>query len=218
MKNNFMNKLAFISQSGNVMKSTLAAATALEAIKNDINVAVADLDVEHRTITSWVKQREEYDISPIFKVYPVNSAIEAINCFNNEQLCIIDAPSRATSATVEIASVSNLIIQPVPPSKKDLDLAINTFAQLSQKGIQLKKMVFIITRVGSNSELQKATNYLNLAQIEGQSIKVLDSPIWEKVGYRSAVNDGLAITETAFPTLNEGAKSVIHQMLTLLIK
>jgi cellulose biosynthesis protein BcsQ len=46
MKNNFMNKLAFISQSGNVMKSTLAAATALEAIKNDINVAVADLDVE----------------------------------------------------------------------------------------------------------------------------------------------------------------------------
>lgn len=41
-----MNKLSFISQSGNVMKSTLAAATALEAIKNDLSVAVADLDVE----------------------------------------------------------------------------------------------------------------------------------------------------------------------------
>ena len=79
-------------------------------------------------------------------------------------------------------------------------------------------MVFIITRVGSNSELQKAINYLNLAKIEGKSIKVLDSAIWEKVGYRAAVNDGLAITETAYPTLNEGAKSVIHQMLTLLIK
>ena len=213
-----MNKLSFISQSGNVMKSTLAAATALEAIKNDFSVAVADLDVEHRTVASWIKQREEYEISPLFKVYLVNSAVEAINCFNDEQLCIIDAPSRATSATVEIATASDLIIQPVPPSKKDLDLAINTFIQLHQKGISLKNMVFIITRVGSNSELQKAINYLNLAQIGGKSIKVLDSPIWEKVGYRSAVNDGLAISETAYPTLNEGAKSVIHQMLTLLIK
>lgn len=213
-----MNRLSFISQSGNVMKSTLAAATALEAIKNDLDVAVADLDVEHRTVSSWIKQREEYKISPLFKVYSVNSAVEAIGCFNNEKLCIIDAPSRATSATVEIASASDLVIQPVPPSKKDLDLAINTFIQLHQKGIPLKNMVFIITRVGSNSELQKAINYLTLAKIGSRSIKVLDSPIWEKVGYRAAVNDGLAITETTYSTLNEAAKSVIHQLLTLLIK
>lgn len=213
-----MTNIAFISQSGNVMKSTLATATALEAVSNDLEVAVADLDVEHRTITSWIKQRKDYNISPVFKVYSVSSALEAINCFNKEQLCIIDAPSRATLATVEIALKADLIIQPTPPSKKDLDLAMSTFAQLFHKEVPLKKMLFIITRVGSASELQRAIDYLKLTKINNQNIKVLSSAIWEKVGYRSAINDGLAITETAYPTLNEAAKSVIHQMLTLLIK
>ena len=74
------------------MKSTFATVTALEATKNDIDVAVADLDIENRTITSWMNQRKEYGIKPLFKVYTVNSAREALNCFQNEQLSIIDAP------------------------------------------------------------------------------------------------------------------------------
>ena len=213
-----MTKIAFISQSGNVMKSTLAIATALEAIRNELDVAVADLDVEHRTVVSWIQQRKDYNLTPIFKVFPVNSAFDALNCFTNEQLCIIDAPSRATTATIEIASKVDLIIQPIPPSKKDLDLAISTFAQLLQKGIPIKKMLFIITRVGSASELQKAIDYIALSKINEQNVRVLGSAIWEKVGYRSAINDGLSITETVYSTLNEAAKSVIHQMLTLLIK
>ena len=212
-----MKRIAFISQSGNVMKSTLAIATAIEAVKNKLSASVADLDVEHRTVSSWIEQREEYNLSPVFNVYSVNSAIEAINCFSDEKLCVIDSPSRATSATVEIASSCDLIVQPTPPSKKDLDLALNTFTQLYNKGIPLEKMLFIITRVGSISELQKALHYISLYKIGEKNINVLESPVWEKVGYRAAMNDGLSITETVYPTLNESAKSVIHQMLTLLI-
>ena len=213
-----MSKIAFVSQSGNVMKSTLATATALEAIKNDLSVAVADLDIENRTITSWIKQREEYGIEPLFKVYSINNAKEAINCFQDEQLCIIDAPSRATSATIEVALNSDLIIQPTTPGKKDMDLAMETFMQLIKKGVPIEKLLFVITRIGSESELHKAIQYLNLTKIEGKNIKILSSAIWEKVSYRSAINDGLAITETPYNTLNESSKSVVHQMLTLLIK
>jgi chromosome partitioning protein len=213
-----MSTIAFVSQSGNVMKSTLATATALETMQNDIDVAVADLDVENRSITSWIKQREEYGITPLFKVYSVNSAKEAINCFQGEQVCIIDAPSRATSATIEVALKSDLIIQPTTPGKKDMDLAIETFLQLIKKGVPLEKLLFVITRIGSESELQKAIQYLNLTKIGDKNIKILSSAIWEKVSYRSAINDGLAITETPYNTLNESAKSVVHQMLTLLIK
>lgn len=212
-----MSKIAFVSQSGNVMKSTLATATALEAVKNGISIAVADLDVENRTTTSWIKQREDYGIEPLFKVYSVNNAKEAVNCFHNEQLCIIDAPSRATSATIEIALSSDLIIQPTTPGKKDMDLATETFLQLIKKGVPLEKLLFVITRIGSDSELQKAIQYLNLTKIGKKNIKILSSAIWEKVSYRSAINDGLAITETPYNTLNESAKSVVHQMLTLLI-
>jgi chromosome partitioning protein len=200
------------------MKSTLATVTALEATKNDIDVAVADLDVENRTITSWMNQRKEYGIKPLFKVYTVNSAREALNCFQNEQLSIIDAPSRATSATIEIALNSDLIIQPTTPGKKDMDLGIETFVQLIKKGVPIEKLLFIITRIGSDSEYQKAIQYLNYMKINDKNIKILSSAIWEKVSYRSAINDGLAITETPYPTLNDGAKAVIYQILTLLIK
>jgi len=213
-----MSVIAFVSQSGNVMKSTLATVTALEATKNDIDVAVADLDVENRTITSWMNQRKEYGIKPLFKVYTVNSAREALNCFQNEQLSIIDAPSRATSATIEIALNSDLIIQPTTPGKKDMDLGIETFVQLIKKGVPIEKLLFIITRIGSDSEYQKAIQYLNYMKINDKNIKILSSAIWEKVSYRSAINDGLAITETPYPTLNDGAKAVIYQILTLLIK
>jgi chromosome partitioning protein len=200
------------------MKSTLATVTALEATKNDIDVAVADLDVENRTITSWMNQRKEYGIKPLFKVYTVNSAREALNCFQNEQLSIIDAPSRATSATIEIALNSDLIIQPTTPGKKDMDLGIETFVQLIKKGVPIEKLLFIITRIGSDSEYQKAIQYLNYMKINDKNIKILSSAIWEKGSYRSAINDGLAITETPYPTLNDGAKAVIYQILTLLIK
>jgi hypothetical protein len=46
----------------------------------------------------------------------------------------------------------------------------------------------------------------------------LPASISEKVGYRTAISDGLAITETPYPSLNESAKAVVHQILTLLIR
>ena len=126
--------------------------------------------------------------------------------------------SRATSATIEIALNSDLIIQPTTPGKKDMDLGIETFVQLIKKGVPIEKLLFIITRIGSDSEYQKAIQYLNYMKINDKNIKILSSAIWEKVSYRSAINDGLAITETQYPTLNDGAKAVIYQILTLLIK
>lgn len=213
-----MIRIAFVSQSGNVMKSTLATVIALEAIKNDIDVAVADLDIENRTITNWIEQRKANNINPIFKIYTVNNAKEAINCFKNEQLCIIDAPSRATSATIEIALNCDLIIQPTTPGKKDMDLGVETFVQLIKKGVPIEKLLFVITRIGSDSELQKAIQYLNSTKVNDKNFRILSSAIWEKVSYRAAINEGLAITETPYPTLNDGAKAVVYQILTLLIK
>ncbi len=108
-----MNLITFVSQSGNVMKSTLATAMSLEAVHNDLSVKVADLDNEHRTIEDWIAQRNDYGIQPVFEYFTPNNADEALKGFDDENLCIIDAPSRATEATYRIAAKSDLIIQPV---------------------------------------------------------------------------------------------------------
>lgn len=213
-----MSKIAFVSQSGNVMKSTLAIAMGLEAVLNGLDTVLIDLDTEHRTTSDFIKQRKEYGIEPVVTVHAVDSAKEALDRFDGEQLYIIDAPSRATSATSMIAKGVDLIIQPTTPGKKDIDLALKTFYQLAEDGVPVEKMLFVFTRVGSAPELEKAIKYINLAEINGQKIRVLSSAIWEKVAYRSSINDGLAITETSYQTLNDNAKAVIHQILTVLIK
>ena len=211
-------RIVFVSQSGNVMKSTLATAMAVEATINDLDCAIADLDIEHRTSSQLSEQRSSLGITPTLKVYGVSSAKQAIDCFNDEALQIIDAPSRATSATTVISKNADLIIQPVPPSKKDMDLAIESFYKLSDAGIDVNKMLFVFTRVGSQAELKSAINYLSQVQINNQKINILTSAIWEKVAYRGAINDGYLITETQYATLNGNAKAVIHQILTLLLK
>ena len=212
-----MNLIAFVSQRGNVMKSTLATAMALEAVHNDLKVKLADLDNEHRTIEEWIAQRAEYGIEPMFDYFTPNSADEALKGFSDENLCIIDAPSRATEATLKIAAKADLVVQPVTAWAKDLKLAIKLFYQLIQNGILPDKLVFVLVRIGWTAELKRAKAYLNKVEVGGKKIKVVSSTIAEQVGYRTAISDGLAITETPYPSLNESAKAVIHQILTLLI-
>lgn len=67
-------RIVFVSQSGNVMKSTLAAAMAVEATINDLDCAIADLDIEHRTSLQLSEQRSSLGITPTLKVYDVSSA------------------------------------------------------------------------------------------------------------------------------------------------
>jgi cellulose biosynthesis protein BcsQ len=58
--------LAFVSQTGNVMKTTLAAATAIELIKSGADITVLDLDREHRelgSLATWAADRTTYQPS-----------------------------------------------------------------------------------------------------------------------------------------------------------
>jgi len=213
-----MNKVAFISQSGNVMKSSLACAMAVECSNNGLDVAIADLDKEHRTVAQWLTTRIENEIEPTFPVHSVDSATDALNCFNNESLAIIDAPSRATSATALIAQNVDLVILPTPPSKKDIDLSLSTLYQLIIGGVPIDRLILVFTRVGSVAELNQAIEYVGMADFGDSSLQVLSSAIWERVGYRGAINDSFSITETSFQTLNDSAKAVIHQLLSKLLR
>ena len=213
-----MNKIAFISQSGNVMKSSLASAMAVECVMNGLDVAVADLDKEHRTISQWLTTRIENGIDPTFQIYSVDSAKDALNCFSDESLAIIDAPSRATSATALIAKNVDLVVLPTPPSKKDIDLSLGTLYQLINDGVPMNRLVLVLTRVGTAAELNQAIDYIGMANFGDTSPHVLSSAIWERVGYRGAINDSYSITETSFQTLNDSAKAVIHQLLSKLLR
>jgi chromosome partitioning protein len=199
------------------MKSTLASALALEAVHNELSVSVVDLDPEHRTITEWMADRVESGIEPTFQVHEAENAAQALQFFSGEDLYIIDCPSRATAASLEIAKNVDLVIQPSTPGKKDLDLSVKTFHQLVGEGIPVERLLLILTRVGTPAEFGKAKEYFKKAETtDGQRFRVLPSAIYERPAYRASISDGYAITETPYVSLNEVAKSVIYQSITVL--
>ena len=210
--------ISFISQTGNVGKSILASSLAIEAVKNKLSVAVADLDHENKSIIDLVNDRARFGIQPNFTVYPVNTVNQALTCFKNERLQIIDCPSRATTATIEIAKHSDLVVQPATGSKKDLDKAITIFNLLGDNNIPIDKMLLVLNRIGTESEYRKALEYIGQVKIQDQLIAIVSSFLYDKQTYRNAINDSYSITETIVPSLNEAAKSVLHQILSATLK
>jgi len=223
------HKVCYISQTGNVAKSTQCYGMAVEALNNGLKVKVVDLDREHRTISEFSEMRDEMGLEPSLDVYSAENAQDALRAGEGEglNLILIDCPSRASAATVAVAEGCDLVVQPTTTGKKDLDLALNTFAQLLKKGVPKSKLLFVLTRVGSASEMRKAIEYIKSAEAEPETedevpvkydFEVLSSALWEKLAYRSSMNDGFSIVETPYVTLNDAAKSVIHQTLTFCMR
>jgi cellulose biosynthesis protein BcsQ len=217
-------KIGFISQSGNVAKTSLAYATAIECENNKIATLACDLDVEHRTLTEFHEGRNDMGLSVNFDLVKASNATEALNASGDEQIFIIDCPSRATEATIKVAQGVDLVVQPTSTNKKDLDLAIKTAQQLVASGVSAKKLLFVITRASTQARIREATEYLRFAEIEpgvqseDQSFTILATAIYEKPSYETAMNDGFSMLETQYDSLNTTARSVVNEILTQLLR
>ncbi len=214
-----IKKIAFISQVGDAMKSTLAAAVATEATEQGINATIVDLDREHRTAIDWTDYREQYLPTSYVKV-PVaaaEKASDAIAYDGGEDLIVLDCPSRATDATVKIAKAADLIIQPIMAgSIKHARLAHETFEALAAKNIPIKKLAYILVRYQTQRQCADTRAFIEAMPIKKQSIQVIDTAIAEKPSYRQAISQGLAITEVPHLGLRTTAKAAVTDIITLL--
>jgi chromosome partitioning protein len=123
-------------------------------------------------------------------------------------LIIIDGPARTSQATKEIAEKADLVIQPTGASRLDLVPAVKEFNALKQAGISKKKLLFILNHVGSKAEEEISKEYL---QETGYSYLPVALP--EKVSFRSIQNEGKAITEISYKTLQKQAKKLVESIL-----
>lgn len=216
--------LAFISQSGNVMKTSLAAATAAEFAKTpDLKILAIDLDHEHRrqgSLTKWDRlraayhpDRERFDIqSPD----SINEAIDIINAAQNYDAIILDCPSRATRATVALAHDVDLVVMPMTPTDKDMDLTVETASLIVEAGIPLTRFAAVLTRCRTTTavrDYQRVLNQTNINNQRGQHIHVIPHAIMEKESYTLAMNHGLSITEASTATLRTQAKLTVNAII-----
>ena len=200
--------IAFVSQKGGVGKSTLARALAREVAAAGLNVKIADLDTQQGTSVDWHRQRLDVGLTPIVAVEAFRTAEQALAVASGYDLLIVDGPARTSKATLEIARVADLVIQPTGASADDLRPAVREFNALAQAGIAITKLVFALNRIGTDSEEADARDYLAEA-----GYSTLPGCLPERPAYRQAQNLGYAVTETRFSRLNERANALIQSLI-----
>lgn len=200
--------IGIISQKGGVGKTTITRALACEAAKSGLRVKIADLDIQQGTAVNWNRKRLESSITPLISVESFKSAQQALQQANYYDLIILDGPARTSKATLEIAHAASLIVQPTGASVDDLEPAILTFHELVKEKINKDKLVFVLSRIGTDSEERDCRSY-----IEQAGYQALKGYIPEKPAYRQAQNIGHSITETKYPSLNKKAEELIQSLV-----
>lgn len=202
--------VAFVSQKGGVGKSTLARAVAREAAAGGLSVKIADLDIQQGTSVDWNRQRLATGIQPSISVESFATAAQALSSVKGYDVLIIDGPARTSRGTLEIATASNLVVQPTGASLDDLRPAVREFHALMKADIPQERLVFALNRIGTVNEETESRNYLVDA-----GYRVLDGCLVERPGYRQAQNSGYAITETRYSALNNRADILVQSLIDL---
>ena len=198
--------IAVLSQKGGGGKSTLSRALATELTKQKFSVLLADLDIQQKTSWEWSERRKRKNIKPVvncqsFPYFPS----ELIN--SDYDYLIIDGPAKISKESLEIAKIANLIIQPVRPSLDDLNPAIREFNGLFKAGIAKNKLAFILNAVSSLAEEKATRDYLQRASYEVLAF------LPEKVSYREAQNQGLAISEVRYLRLRQQVQQLVKSLI-----
>jgi chromosome partitioning protein len=104
-----------------------------------------------------------------------------------------------------------LVIQPTGASRDDLIPAAKEFNALAQAGANKKKLLFVLTRFGSQAEVRAVKEYL-----KESDYSFCQTYLLEKISYRQAQNEGKAIVEVSYPKLSQQAKGLIKEILKYL--
>lgn len=203
--------ISFVSQKGGVGKSTLARAFATGASQAGNNVKLADLDTQQATVVDWHRQRLNNGYSPIGSIEVFKKASEAIKHADHYDFLILDGAARASSATLEIAQVSDLVVLPTCASRDDLIPAIKLAHELRKNAIPSNALVLALTRVTTESEIEDARTF-----IADSGHIALDGCLYEKPSYRQTQNEGLSVIETRYKTLNIKADTLISSIISYL--
>ena len=113
-----------------------------------------------------------------------------------------------SKGSLEIARAANLVVQPVRPSLDDLNPAVREFHGLFKAGIPKSKLSFVINAVSSAAEEKATRNYLQKA-----GYYIFSISLSEKISYREAQNEGLAISEVKYLRLSKQAQELIKSII-----
>jgi chromosome partitioning protein len=147
-------------------------------------------------------------IEPAVSAEAFKTAAQALAIADHFDLLVIDGPARTSQATLEIALVADLVVQPTGASLDDLRPAVREFHALVKAGVPKERLAFALNRIGTDAEEADARAYLAEA-----GYAVLSGCLVERPAYRKAQNEGRAVTETRYAALNMRADTLIQALI-----
>jgi chromosome partitioning protein len=200
--------VAFCSQKGGVSKSSLARALAVEAARGGLTVKIGDLDVAQGSTIDWHRDRLAGGVIPVVPVQLHPTAREALTASDGIDLLVLDGPARADKETLEIARVADLVALPTGASLDDLRPAIRTANSLTKAGIRVQRLLFVLSRIGTDAEAEAARAYIREA-----GYRVAPGYVPERPAFRAIQNEGRAITEVRYAQLKGAAEAVVQALI-----
>ncbi len=201
--------ISFLNQKGGTGKSTLARAVAVEFVRNDWSVHVADMDTVQQTLFKWAGRREEEQVKPVIEVASYREPKAALKIAKGVDLLIVDGKAFADTHVLDFAKVSDLIVLPVGISTDDLEPTLKLATELVNKGIPRESIFFVVCKVMKNGE-REAMN--TRRSIENWTFKVATGWIPMQTAYSQAMDAGRALTETKYKELNNSTDKIIQQI------
>lgn len=206
--------IGVVSQKGGVGKSTLARAIAREYANSGWDVKIADLDISQSTSFNWNSRRLQSKLIPTISVEQFGRVSQAIKKSTAYDLVVFDGAPSSNVGTLEVAKNSDLIIIPTGTALDDLEPAVKLAHELKKKGTDKKKIVFVLSRVGTSQvELTEAEEYLQTSNYQ-----LIKGNIPEKTAFRRASDLGQTLTETSYSTLNKKVDGVLQNIVDYLSK
>jgi chromosome partitioning protein len=194
--------IGFISQKGGVGKSTLARLIAREAAAGDLSVKIADMDTQQTTSTLWAARRSQNGVAPEIRAEAYSSLKTALRDAQAFDVFLIDGAPHASRETLAIAEASDFVVIPTSQSLDDLHPSVTLAHDLVQKGVDRRQIAFALCKVtDSAAEIRDARTYLEQA-----GYAVLAGEVPYRTGFSKALDQGKAITETAFKSLTARAE------------
>lgn len=202
--------ISCIGQKGGGSKSTTARTLVAGFTEASWKTHLADIDEKQQTSLKWCKRREDLGLSAIdCALYRRIDTVMRMK--DHYHLIVIDGRPAAETTSLDVAMESDLIIISTGTTIDDLEPSLELARELTKKGINKKNIVFLVSKASSESEGIKAQK-----TIKAWSFHVLDTVIPLKTSYGNALDEGRALYETPFKSLNNIARSMIEEIHDLI--
>lgn len=204
-----MKTLAVLSQKGGVGKSTIARLMATAYAGAGWRVKIADFHTKQLASVEWAGVRLRHEAQPEVPAEAFPNVKKALTQQTQYDLMVFDGKPSFDAIALDIARESDLVVIPTQVTLDDLDPQVKFAHELLSRGVERADILFVLNKtLDSAASVTDAKGYVEAA---GYRCAATDLPV--KTGYQLAQNQGRAINESQYRSLNERADALAQEII-----